>query len=248
MEKSITIVKSIWFFIISSLLIYFGLYYCIPLAQSSGIPFFIGYLVFFYTPFILLFITALLLYESEGNKWTWKNFTQRTRLRKMSKTDWLWALGLFVFGIIVYAGLSPVGNWLAKISFFSPPDFFPAEINPNKTRIAGFMMDYKLSGQYWIILAYFAGWFFNIFGEELLWRGMLLPRQIKRYGSKAWIYHGIIWTCWHFFWKWNLLSIFPFAMALSYVAYKRQNTSIPIIAHGLMNLIPLIMILIEIIK
>lgn len=248
MEKPISLFNSIWYFVISSLLIYFGLYYAIPITQTQGLPFFIGYLIFFYIPFVLLFIGALILYKIEGNKWSWEKFTQRTRLKKMSKTDWLWAAGLFVFGIVSYAGLSPVGNWLAKISFFSPPDFFPAEINPNKTSISGYMMDYELSGQYWIILVYFLGWFFNIFGEELLWRGMILPRQIKSYGSKAWIYHGIIWTFWHFFWTWNLVSIFPFAMALSFVAYKRQNTTIPIIAHGIMNLFPLILIILEVIK
>lgn len=248
MEKSISLFNSIWYFTISSLVIYFGLYYCIPITLTMGLPFLAGYLIFFYTPFVLLLITALMLYRLEGNKWDWGNFTKRTRLTKLSRTDLLWATGLFIIGIIVYAGLSPVGNWLAKISFFSPPDFFPAEINPNKSRIAGYMMDYKLSGQYWIIPAYFIGWFFNIFGEELLWRGMILPRQIKRYGSKAWVYHGIIWTFWHFFWTWNLLSVFPFAMALTYVTYKRQSTTIPIFAHGLMNLVPFIMIIIEVLK
>ncbi|MDD3050269.1 MAG: CPBP family intramembrane metalloprotease [Candidatus Cloacimonetes bacterium] len=248
MEKPISIFSSAWYFIISSFLIYFGLYYCIPFTQTLGLPFFVGYLIFFYTPFVLLLITVLILYKIEGNKWNWENFTKRTRLRKISGTDWLWTIGLFIFGIIVYAGLSPVGNWLAKLSFFSPPDFFPAEINPNKSRIAGYMMDYKLSGQYWIIPAYFGGWLFNIFGEELLWRGILFPRQIKKYGSRAWIYHGVIWTLWHFFWAWNLLSIFPFAIALSFVAYKRQTTTIPIIAHGLMNLFPLFLIIIEVIK
>ncbi len=246
MEKSISLFNSIWYFLISSLIIYFGLYYCIPFTQALGLPFFASYLIFFYTPFVLLLITALILYKFEGNKWDWANFSKRTRLNKLSITDWLWAAGLLVFAIIVYGGLLPAGNWFAKISFFSPPDFFPAEINPNKSRITGYMMDYKLSGQYWIIPVYFLGWFFNIFGEELLWRGMILPRQVKKYGPKAWIYHGIIWTFWHFFWAWNLLSIFPFAMALSYVAYKRQNTTIPIFAHGLLNLFPLIMIVIEV--
>jgi membrane protease YdiL (CAAX protease family) len=133
-------------------------------------------------------------------------------------------------------------------NLLSPPDFFPAEINPNKTAISGFMMDYKLTGQYWVPIVYFIGLLFNIFGEEFLWRGIILPRQIEKYKSKAWIYHGIIWTFWHFFWTWNIIVTFPFAMALSYVAYKRQNTWIPILAHGLINTIPLVLIIIEVLK
>jgi membrane protease YdiL (CAAX protease family) len=246
--RPISISKSIWYFIISSAIIYLGLYICIPLFQTKGIPFFVGYLIFFHIPILLLIPTAIILFRSEGNIWNWTDFKKRILLTKMNKTDWKWAIGLFLFGIIVYIGLSPVGSWLSKISFFKPPDFFPAEINPNKISVPGYMMDYKLSGQYWLPFAYLVAWVSNILGEEILFRGMLFPRQIKKYGSKAWIYHGLIWTFWHFFWTWNLVSIFPFAMTLSYVIYKRQNIWISIFAHGTMNSIPLILIIIEVIK
>jgi membrane protease YdiL (CAAX protease family) len=246
--KPISILTSIWYFIISSLLIYFGLYRGIPILLDKGLPFLSAYLILFYLPFVLLFITALVLYRREGNQWNWSDFKKRLFLNKMSKTDWLWALGLLIFGLITYLGLTPLGNLMAKISFLSPPDFFPAEINPNKPMVSGIFMDYKLAGQYWVPVAYFFGWVFNILGEEFLWRGMILPRQIKKYGNKAWIYHGIIWTFWHFFWGWNLIIIFPFAMAVSYVFYKRQTTFIPILTHGLMNLIPLILIISDVFK
>jgi len=246
--KPISFSKSIIYFIVSSTLIYLGLYNGIPFLLSQGYPFLVGYMIFFYAPFVLLFATALILYKKEGNKWNWTDFKNRLRLKKLSKKDWLWALGLLIFGLITYVGLAPIGNWLAQFPFFSPPDFFPAEINPNKTATPGYMMDYKLAGQYWVPFAYFIGWFFNIFGEEFLWRGIIFPRQIEKYHSKAWIFHGIIWTFWHFFWTWNVIVIFPFAMALSYVVYKRQNTWIPIFAHGLMNAIPLILIIIQVFK
>jgi membrane protease YdiL (CAAX protease family) len=245
MIKPISISKSIWYFVVSSLLIYLGLYKVIPILLAKGVPFLIGYLACFYTPFVLMFITVFVLYKIEGNRWSWHDFMERLQLRRMSKVDWFWAIGLLVFGLITYGGLASVGSWLAKIPLFSPPDFFPAEINPNKVIISGYMMDYKLSGQYWVAIIYFFGWFFNIFGEEFLWRGMIFPRQMKMYGSRTWIYHGVIWTLWHFFWTWNLVSIFPFAMAVSYVAYRRQNTWIPIFAHGLMNSMPIVLIIIE---
>lgn len=110
------------------------------------------------------------------------------------------------------------------------------------------MMGYKLSGQYWVIVVYFFAWATNILGEEVLFRGMLLPRQIQQYGSNAWIYHEIIWTLWRFFWKWNLLSIFPFALALSYTMYERRNLWVTIFAHGAMNFIPLALITVQVIK
>ena len=246
--KPMSLSKSIWFFIISSVIIYIGLYYGIPVLESQEIPFFIGYLLLFHIPLFLLIITALIMYFVEGNTWSWAEFKKRNLLKKMQKMDWVWAIGLFGFGILAYVLLTPVGKVLASYNFFTPPDFFPAEINPNKIPQNGYMMDYKLSGQYWVAFVYFIAWITNILGEELLFRGMIFPRQIKQYGKKAWIFHAIIWTLWHFFWKWNLISILPFGLALSYTIYKRQNVWISIIAHGAMNSIPLILIIIQIIK
>jgi membrane protease YdiL (CAAX protease family) len=164
------------------------------------------------------------------------------RLNPLKKADWLWILGIFLFYIILMLTCTPIMNNLAQTPFFSPPDFFPAEINPNKASTPGYMMDYKLSGEYWIIVAYFVGWLFNIFGEEFLWRGIIFPRHIKKYGSKAWIYHGILWGLWHFYWKWELFMLVPFALFLSYAVYKCKNTWVGIISHGALNLVPFIML------
>lgn len=246
--KPIKISQSIWFFLISSAVIYFGLYYGIPVLHSKGIPVLICYLIVFHIPLCLLIITALVFYHIEGNQWSVKRFKDRTWLNKMDRKDWLWTLGLLLLGISSYLFLAPVGKLLAQINFFAPPDFFPAEINPNKIRRDGYIMDYKLSGQYWLAAIYFLAVITNIFGEELLFRGMIFRRQIQKYGSRTWMYHGVIWTLWHFFWKWNLISIIPFGLALSYTVYKRQNVWIGIIVHGLMNMLPLVLIIIEILK
>lgn len=238
--KPITIFQSSWYFIISSLLIYSGLYILIPRLLDKGIPFIVGYFITLYIPLALLFFTALILYKLEGNAWNISNFKNRMQLKPLKKADCLWIVGIIIIYFIIMLIGTPAMNKLAQTPFFAPPDFFPAEINPNKTSIAGYMMDYKLFGKYWAIIAYFSGWFFNIFGEELLWRGIILPRQIMKYGSKAWVIHGLMWGLWHFYWKWQLITLIPFALLFSYVAYKRKNTWIGIISHGTLNAIPLI--------
>ena len=246
--KPLSIFQSVWFFVISSFVIYFGLYSGIPFLQAKGVPFFVSYFLVFHIPLFLLLIMALVLYKIEGHPWTWSAFKKRNWLNKMTKADWLWTLGLFVFGITVYLLLAPVGKFLAQIEFFAPPDFFPPELNPNKALRSGYMMDYKLSGHYWIAIVYFFAWVTNILGEELLFRGMIFRRQIEKYGSLAWFYHGLLWTLWHVFWKWNLIAILPFGLALSYTVYKRKNIWTGIVAHGTMNIVPLILIIIEVLK
>ena len=246
--KPATIFKSIWYFAVSSLLINLGMYVFMPILLNKGVPFIIGYFIFFFSPLALLFFTALALYKKEGNAWNISNFKSRMQLNPIKKIDWLWIIGIILGFLIVLGLLTPAVNKLAETALFSPPDFFPAEINPNKTSIPGYMMDYELSGQYWVILVYFMAWFFNIFGEELLFRGILFPRQIMRYGSKAWIFHGVIWGLWHCFWKWELIIYIPFTLLFSYAVYKRKNTWIGIISHGTLNAIPLIAVIISVLK
>ena len=246
--RPISIIKSIWTFLVSFSLIYIGLYVIIPVLLSKEIPFLIGYFIFFYFPFVLLFFMAFVLYKKEGNNWNVQNFKSRLRLKPLKMIDWIWIFGIILSFCVFNVLLTPVANRVAQIPFFSPAEYFPAEINPNKTFISGITWGYNISGQYWVIIVYFIGWFFNIFGEELLWRGIILPRQIEKYGSKAWIYHGIIWGFWHFYWKWNFFTLIPLTLLLSFAVYKRKNTWIGIISHGLLNLIPLIMIIINVFK
>jgi len=246
--KPISIIKSIWTFLISFLLIYIGLYVVIPILLSKEIPFLVGYLIFFYLPFVLLFFTAFVLYKKEGNNWNLTNFKSRLRLKPLKVIDWIWIIGIILSFLVLNTFLTPIANKVAQIPFFSPAEYFPSEINPNKTVIPGIIWGYKISGQYWVIIFYFIGWFFNIFGEELLWRGIILPRQIKKYGSKAWIYHGIIWGFWHFYWKWNFFTLIPLTLLLSFAVYKRKNTWIGIISHGILNFIPFIIIIINVFK
>ena len=245
--KPMTILASLPYFLISSVLIYLGLYVITPIFMNRGIPFATLYLVLFqFLPFALLLITALILYQKEGNAWNIADFKSRMRLNPLNKTDWFCIIGIILCYLIIMSLLTPVINQAAQIPFFSPPDFFPAELNPNKTAVPGLVMGSDISGQYWVIVLYFLGWASNILGEEFLWRGIILPRQIKQYGPKAWIMHAILWGLWHFFWKWQLVGIIPFSFILTYAAYKRKNTWIGMIAHGTLNAIPLIMIIISV--
>lgn len=148
--KPISIFKSIWCFILSSALICAGVYLVISILLDKGVPFLIGYLIMFHGPLVLLLITALVLYKKEGNSWKASDFKSRMRLNPMKKADWFWAIGIIMFFLVANVLFEPVTAKLAQTPFFSPPDFFPAEINPNKTIVPGYMWDYKLSGQYWV--------------------------------------------------------------------------------------------------
>jgi membrane protease YdiL (CAAX protease family) len=245
--KKISLISAASLFAATSFIIYVNLYFCMPHLIKNGVSILLSYLLLFYFPFIIIFLLALFLYRIEGNELLIKKLFERFRIKKLDRKDLVYTIGLLVFGILSYFLLLPVGKYFASLSFFSPPDYFPAEINPNKLAVSGQFMGYSLKGAYWIPALYFVGWLFNIIGEEFLWRGYLLPRQELIYGKYTWLIHGIMWSFWHWFWKWNIISIMPFAVALSYTVQKTKNTSVGILAHGIMNFIPLVMIIIRMI-
>jgi len=85
--------------------------------------------------------------------------------------------------------------------------------------------------------------FLNIFGEELWWRGYILPRQEKVHGRWTWAIHGLLWLLWHVaFLPWQAFALLPICLFIPYVAQRRQNTWPAVIIH-LQNGIVLLLIL-----
>jgi membrane protease YdiL (CAAX protease family) len=237
--KPIPLWKSIILFAGTSMPIFVGVYCIIPLLQSRGLTFLWSYLIAFYPTFGFMFLLALFLYRNEGNPLNWASFSKRYRIFPIVGKSWFWVIGLFLFGVAVMLGLSFTGKWLASIPLLAPADYFPPEINPLKEPIPGLFFGTEVHGQWGYALVYFIGWVFNILGEELLWRGYLLPRQEASYGRWAWVVHGLLWTLWHVFWKWNLLNLLPITLSIAYVGQKTKNTLIPILVHGAVNFVPL---------
>lgn len=86
--------------------------------------------------------------------------------------------------------------------------------------------------------------FFNQFGEELYWRGVLLPRQAPVHGRYTWLVHGLMWNLFHLpFYPWYLLYGLPLTLALSFVVQKTENTWTGLLLHGLANLTMLLLML-----
>jgi len=245
--KPIGLIKTILLFFFTSLSIVIGVYYIIPKLLLHGLSFYVSYVIVFYIPFVFMFFLSLFLLYLENKEITMKIILNRFRLQKPTKKELIATAILFVIGTAAFFGLSFTSNILAKISIFSPPDFFPAEINPLKIRDPNLFMLHPMKGNWWMPLIYFIGWFFNIFGEEFLWRGYLLPRMELKWGKKAWIIQGILWGLWHIFWKWNILIMLILAPIITFFVQKYKNTWIGIIFHGAINFIPIIALIIGVI-
>lgn len=89
-------------------------------------------------------------------------------------------------------------------------------------------------GTYWILAVWVPFFFFNIFGEELWWRGYLLPWQEFLNTKYAWVMNGIVWAVFHIGMGWSTMFFaLPMFFIVPAAAQWRKNTTIATILHAL---------------
>ncbi|HEX9892448.1 MAG TPA: CPBP family glutamic-type intramembrane protease, partial [Gemmatimonadales bacterium] len=191
---------SILLFGIPSLVFTFFLFVVLPAVAARGASPFVTFHAGFVLPLLLMLIAALVGYRLEGRPWSWAGIRDRFRLQRPDRTTWLWTAGLVALLILLLPILpftAAIQNAFAGIHFYDQPAGYTAfmtGLTDGETQILGRPFT-------WGLLFYFlAGLFvFNILGEELWWRGFILPRQELAFGPRAWIIHGVLWTLFHAF-------------------------------------------------
>jgi len=171
--------------------------------------------------FTPLIITAVIILKSEGftiSKGTW---TGRLRFRKLTRNDLLWSVaGLILVGILSSVIMKILESMTGK--FDPSPSFMSFEP--------------LTSGRYWLLMVWFPYWILNILGEELLWRGVMLPRQEIAFGKYAWLIHGVGWGLFHIAFGWQLLlTLIPLIFIQSSIVQKTKNSWVGVIMHGGLN-------------
>jgi membrane protease YdiL (CAAX protease family) len=171
--------------------------------------------------FTPLIITALLILKAEGYSFSGTTWTGRLRFRKITWEDILWCLaGLLLVG--VFSGIIMKALELVVGEYDHSPPFMSFEP--------------LTKGRYWLLLVWFPYWILNILGEELIWRGVMLPRQEVAFGKYTWMIHGIGWGIFHVAFGWQLLlTLLPLIFIQSWVVQKTKNSWIGVILHGGLN-------------
>ena len=240
---------SLIFFGVPAAIIGVGFYWGIPFQVRKDIPFFWSYNLFMGIPAFLMFVAAFVACRLEGHPFTWERIRSRLRLKPIKGKEWLWTAGLFlVFGIGPFV-LKFANRWLASTLLFTPPGFLPALLDPRADTALAMGNDFwgvPLRGNWWVFGVQLIVLFFNIFGEELWWRGYVLPRQELAHRKWAWVVHGILWLLFHVHQRWNWIGMLPGALLIPFVASKLKNTTPAIIAHWANNGLLLVVIILGI--
>jgi membrane protease YdiL (CAAX protease family) len=163
-----------------------------------------------------MFFAAIILTSKEIGSSTAKDILQHMRIYKLSFVDSVWTVAGFVL-------LSLASFLIAKIIM----PLFDMDARPF------FFMNMPLDTEHFYILYIWPlFFFFNIFGEEFLWRGYIQPRQEKLNKKWTWLVHGLLWAFWHLPMGLDLIfASLPIFFILPAVVQIRQNTTIAIIIH-----------------
>jgi membrane protease YdiL (CAAX protease family) len=229
--------SSILFFGVPSAAGWLSIYFLMPTLAGMGIPLFWNFWLCLAGPLIGMLIAAFVGYRLEGRAFTWDKIKNRFRLKPVKGKDWWWVLSL-VASIGLYLFLRQlVSSRLASLPGFAFPNNLPSILDPriSQTSIPGEYLGVALLGNWWILLVMFIVLAFNIFGEEFWWRGYILPRQELVHGKWTWLIHGLLWTGFHSFWKWDLLALLPGCLLVAYVSCRLKNTTPAIIFHWVNN-------------
>ena len=234
---------SLLYFGIPALTFVLGFWMLMPaLIQAGWLPFY-AYLVGIGLPLVLMFVAALIYLGLEGIPLTFANLKTRYRLKPLDRAQWLWIMGIIVIcGVVGTGVMSQVSALMIQNDIIPIPDSLPDFLRPLSAdalraydeAVGGF------TNNWWPFIALFGVLFFNIFGEELWWRGVVLPRQELAFGRWVWVIHGVMWAFFHVFKWWDVLTLLPITLGLSYLAYRYKNTTPGIIIHYFVNGISLI--------
>jgi membrane protease YdiL (CAAX protease family) len=153
------------------------------------------------------------------------------------KTSQKWMFLAVLIGTMVKRNAELFQRALQSIVFFHPSTFyreFFSHFGPHD------FMGLPLQGAWWIPVYYAVVMLvFNICGEELWWRGYVLPRQELAFGRIAWLVHGISWSAFHLFMQptlWDTARMAITGIALSFVAQRTRSTWPGIVGHTFGNL------------
>ena len=215
------LISSTFLFGAAALLLYVVTHGLIPTlaARTSIEPVLLWFLLAGLCVFLPLVIAALVLLLREAPPGRWGR--DRLRFRPLMRTDWLWSLG--ALGVI---GLLSALSLAALEMLFTEVQLHPSFMS----------MDPLSPGRYWILAVWLPFWILNILGEEVLWRGVLLPRQEVALGHWAWTVNGAGWFLFHLaFGPVLLLTLWPITFILPYVVQRTQNSWTGVLIHAGLN-------------
>ena len=199
---------------------------------------------------IWMFVLSLIIvYREEGDlRWAtirrrlWLNTPRDLKTGEPRRKLWLWLIPLILLFFASMMFVAPLLGqlWESLFPFFKPPPGFdPGQL------LGSPEIRTQLVGAWDFLLLFVALAFFNIFGEEFLFRGVMMPKMGGTFGRWDWVANGVLFSAYHWHEPWGILPLIigsVFVLALPPRLFR--STWISIVVHAMQYLlfIPIIFI------
>lgn len=157
------------------------------------------------------FVLVVVLMRHEAGRLSWSDLRERLWLVTPRRPDssepdrrlWLWVIPGITFFVLSVALVAPRLDdvWVRAFPFFAePPEFSLGQLlAPEHAR--------ALAGAWWLYGLFLLLALFNtVLGEELLFRGVLLPRMAGAFGRWDWVANGVLFGVYHVHQPWGMAS------------------------------------------
>lgn len=224
---------------IPALVMMISFHWAMPALQSLGLTPFESMIVSHIVPMALLLTASLVItIHVDGYPFTWNALRRRFRYPRLTVKTILIGVGLFAAAMVGYGLFNGLSLRLIEQGWLPMPEgllaFFDPRV-PLATAVLEDMVGGRMLGNWGVVILYALLLVFNVVGEELWWRGYILPRQEIRHGRFTWVLHGLLWTLFHAFKWWDLLGLLPVCLATAYISQRTKNNWPALIAHFLFN-------------
>jgi len=186
------------------------------------------------TGMVWQFAVSIFLLYRELDEFTWSAIKTRIWLNKPSdpKTGrqsyklFLWLIPAAIFVMLIE--VSPFGGFLDQIL----PTLVPAVGDLEGTDIEALFVP-ELVGAWWLFGVAILNNIFNYFlGEELLFRGILLPKMRGVFGKWDWVANAALFGLYHLDKPQNIIKISIGALAYTWTSKRFRSIWFAIILHG----------------
>jgi len=194
-------------------------------------------------------LAGLVLLRREGYSLTLRGLRDRVRWRwPATRKAWLAAIAVLVLGFALSMAAGPLNKALASVPGFTPPVWWGAAGNPTLEvkGPADVFPDITLAGNYLFVLLYLViGLVFNILGEELYYRGFLLPKMRAVFGAWDWVANGVLFALKHVYQRWLYPGLLVAGLSFAFAAGPLGSLPLAMVYHWvgnfLLNLVFLIL-------
>ena len=187
---------------------------------------------------VWLFVLSIIIVRREEGDLRWETLKGRLRLNtprdptsgEPRRRLWLWVVPFLVAVALVELVLNtPLESaWVSVFPFLAEPQGYSLDAIFQSREILA-----RLEGAWWFFALFVIQAAFNtILGEELLFRGVLLPRMEGVFGRGSWVANGILFGFYHVHQPWGIPNSVITGLLYTFPTYRYRSTWMSIILHS----------------